>query len=180
MQYIEGLLVYDKKDKTFYVFDKKTNEKFSTFASWIQFLKIRKVFSGERSALVTIFFEPNSSSSSLASLLRTEQITYWKNNNSAGVAEVILFVKKYSISKQDIGIREIINGIEIIFFGRERKVEKNLIFKWQGNLISCELYILEKNIKEINGVTTGIAIERTLSEIDKIIHYVSKSKICTG
>ncbi|GBB96112.1 hypothetical protein RclHR1_26880002, partial [Rhizophagus clarus] len=37
-----------------------------------------------------------------------------------------------------------------------------------------------KNIKEIDGVATKIAIERTLSEIEKIINYVLKAKICTG
>lgn len=172
-------MVYDKKDKTFYVSDKKTNEKFNTFASWIKFLKSRKVFGGERSALVTIFFEPNSSSSNLASLLRTEQITYWKNHNSTSIAEVTSLVKKYTISKQDIGTREVINGIGITFF-REQKIEKDLIFKWKGNLISYELYILGKSIKEVNGIATEVAIKRTLLEINKIIHYVSKAKICTG
>ncbi|GES83518.1 hypothetical protein GLOIN_2v1819209 [Rhizophagus clarus] len=39
---------------------------------------------------------------------------------------------------------------------------------------------IEKNIKEIDGVATKIAIERTLSEIEKIINYVLKAKICTG
>ncbi|PKK59196.1 hypothetical protein RhiirC2_795176 [Rhizophagus irregularis] len=110
IQYVEGLLVYDKKDKTFYVFDKKTNEKFSTFASWIKFLKNKRVFSGERSALATIFFEPNSSSFNLASLLRTEQIPYWKSYNSASIAEVTLLTKTFITSNQKffgVGIREI-------------------------------------------------------------------------
>ena len=40
--YIEGLLVYDKQDKIFYVFDKKTGEKFNSFASWFKFLKVKK------------------------------------------------------------------------------------------------------------------------------------------
>ncbi|GET00444.1 hypothetical protein GLOIN_2v1486843 [Rhizophagus clarus] len=70
-RYVEGLLVYDKKDKTFYVFDKKTNEKLSTFASWIKFLKNKRVFSRERLALATIFFEPNSSSFNLTSFNKT-------------------------------------------------------------------------------------------------------------
>ena len=45
-------------------------------------------------------------------------------------------------------------------------------------MISCELYVLEKSIKKINGVETGVAIERTLSEIEKIINYVTVAKIC--
>lgn len=93
-------MVYDKKDKIFYVFDKKTNEKFSTFASWIKFLKNKKLFSGERSALATIFFEPNSSSFNLASLLRTKQIPYWKNYNSTSIAEVTSLIKTLMTSNQ--------------------------------------------------------------------------------
>jgi len=42
------------------------------------------------------------------------------------------------------------------------------------------LYVLEKDVKEINGIEAEIAIERTLLEIDKIIYYVSIAKICTG
>lgn len=159
-------------------------EKFNSFASWLKFLKIRKVFSGERSALATVFFEPNTSGFNLSSILRTtKQIPYWKNYNSATIVEVTSLIKKNITSKQeffDVGIREMTNGIEITFFGRGQRIEKNLIFKWQGNLISYELYVLEKNVKEIDGIMTRIAIERTCSEIEKTINYVSKAKICTG
>ncbi|CAB4434938.1 unnamed protein product [Rhizophagus irregularis] len=181
-QYREGLLIYDKQDRTFYIFDKKTNEKFDTFASWIKFLKIKKIFSGERSALATIFFEPNSSGSNLASLLKTRQTTYWKNYNSTNIAEVTLLIKSFKTSRHeffDIGIRENVDGISVIFFGREQKIEKYLIIKWQENLISYELNILEKYVKKINGIETGIATERTLSEIEKTICYISVAKICT-
>ncbi|PKK55861.1 hypothetical protein RhiirC2_801314, partial [Rhizophagus irregularis] len=181
--YIEGLLVYDKQDKIFYVFDKTTGEKFNSFASWFKFLKIKKIFGGERSALATIFFEPNTSGFNLSSILRTKPIPYWKNYNSATIIEVTSLIKKNINSKQEffsVGLKEIINGIGIIFFGKGQRIVKNLIFKWQGNLISYELYVLEKNIKEIDGVATKIAIERTLSEIEKIINYVLKAKICTG
>ncbi|EXX62503.1 hypothetical protein RirG_161160 [Rhizophagus irregularis DAOM 197198w] len=181
--YIEGLLVYDKQDKIFYVFDKTTGEKFNSFASWFKFLKIKKIFGGERLALATIFFEPNTSGFNLSSILRTKPIPYWKNYNSATIIEVTSLIKKNINSKQEffsIGLKEIINGIGIIFFGKGQRIVKNLIFKWQGNLISYELYVLEKNIKEIDGVATKIAIERTLSEIEKIINYVLKAKICTG
>ncbi|PKB95701.1 hypothetical protein RhiirA5_436214 [Rhizophagus irregularis] len=181
--YIEGLLVYDKQDKIFYVFDKTTGEKFNSFASWFKFLKIKKIFGGERLALATIFFEPNTSGFNLSSILRTKPIPYWKNYNSATIIEVTSLIKKNINSKQEffsIGLKEIINGIGIIFFGKGQRIVKNLIFKWQENLISYELYVLEKNIKEIDGVATKIAIERTLSEIEKIINYVLKAKICTG
>ncbi|CAB4483945.1 unnamed protein product [Rhizophagus irregularis] len=176
-QYREGLLIYDKQDKIFYVFDKKTGEKFGTFGSWIKFLKVRKIFSGERSALATIFFEPNSSGSNLASLLRTEQSSYWKNCDSISIAEVTSLIKTEFFG---VEIRDIINGIGVTFFGKEQKIEKYLIIKWQKNLISYELYVLEKSIKEINGIETGITSERTILEISKIIHYISMTKICIG
>ncbi|PKK57529.1 hypothetical protein RhiirC2_797860 [Rhizophagus irregularis] len=104
----------------------------------IKFLKIKKIFSGECSVLATIFFDPNSSGSNLASLLRTRQTPYWKNYNSANISE------------------------------------------WQENLISYELNILEKRVKKINTIETGIATERTFSEIEKTICYISVAKICTG
>uniref|UniRef100_U9T622 Uncharacterized protein n=1 Tax=Rhizophagus irregularis (strain DAOM 181602 / DAOM 197198 / MUCL 43194) TaxID=747089 RepID=U9T622_RHIID len=166
--------------KLVYFFIRKHN---ITFASWIKFLKNKRVFSGERSALVTIFFEPNSSSFNLASLLRTEQIPYWKNYNPTSIAEVTSLIKMLTNSNHKffgVGIREIIDGIGVTFFENEQKLEKDLIIKWQKNLISYELYILGKSVKEINGIVTGIATERTLSEIDKTIHYVSMTRICIG
>ncbi|PKY31028.1 hypothetical protein RhiirB3_393008 [Rhizophagus irregularis] len=179
-QYREGLLIYDKQDKIFYVFDKKTGEKFGTFGSWIKFLKVRKIFSGERSALATIFFEPNSSGSNLASLLRTEQSSYWKNCDSISIAEVTSLIKTEFFG---VEIRDIINGIGVTFFGKEQKIEKYLIIKWQKNLISYELYVLEKSIKEIYGIETGITSERTILEIrfEKVvqlhgIHLVRNQK----
>ncbi|RHZ46935.1 hypothetical protein Glove_603g8 [Diversispora epigaea] len=183
MKYREGTLIYDKKDKTFYVFDKKTSEKFDTFSSWITFLKVNKIFKGARSALATIFFEPNFSSSNLASIMRTEQNPYWKTHNLASIAEVISLIKTNITSKQEffgVGMREIINGIGITFFGKENKVEKDLTIRWKKNLISYDMFVFEKRVKKINGIATGDAIERNLSEIEETIQFVSKSKICPG
>lgn len=134
------------------------------------------MFSGERSALATVFFEPNSSGLNLASILRTEQIPYWKNNNSASITEVTTLIKEFN----GVGIREITDGIGITFFGKDLKIEKDLIFNWQENLISCKFCVLGKSIKEINGTITEIAIKRTLTEIKNIINYVSTAKICSG
>jgi hypothetical protein len=178
-------LIYNNKDRTFYVFDKKTGEKYNTFSSWFFFLNTIKVFRGARSALATIFFEPDSSSSSnLASILRTtEQIPYWKICNSASITEVTSLIKTNIASKQEFfgaAIREIINGVGVIFFGKEDKVEKDLIIRWQENLISYDIHVLEKKSQNINGIVTGIAIERNLSEINETIQFVSKSKICPG
>ncbi|CAI2185759.1 10946_t:CDS:2, partial [Funneliformis geosporum] len=102
-----------------------------------KFLKSKKIFGGERSALATVFFELNTS-------------------------EVISLIKKNINSKQeffDIGLKEIIDRISITFFGKEQRIVKILIFKWQRNLISYELYVLEKDIKEIDRVVTKTVIE---------------------
>ncbi|RIA79301.1 hypothetical protein C1645_841014, partial [Glomus cerebriforme] len=58
------------------------------------FLKIKKIFGGERSALATIFFEPNTSGFNLSSILRTKPISYWKNYNSATIIEASYFLEK--------------------------------------------------------------------------------------
>ncbi|PKY57852.1 hypothetical protein RhiirA4_511067 [Rhizophagus irregularis] len=180
----EGTLIYDKKDKTFYVFDKKSGKKFNTFSSWINFLKIKKVFKGTRSAIATIFFEPNSSGLSLASILRTtEQVPYWKIHNSASILEVTSLIKTNIATKQEffgVGMREIVNGIGITFFEKECKVEKDLIIRWQDNLITYDMNVFEKSVKKINGIETGIAIERNFFEISNTIEFVSKVKICPG
>ena len=66
-----------------------------------------------------------------------------------------MLIKKNINSKQeffDVGLKEIINGISITFFGKGQRIVKNLIFKWKGNLISYELYVLEKDIKEIDAI----------------------------
>ncbi|RIA81374.1 hypothetical protein C1645_837117 [Glomus cerebriforme] len=100
-----------------------------------------------------------------------------KNYELTSIAEVTSLIKTYF---SGLGIREIINGISVSFFKREQKIEKYLIIKWQRNLISYELYVLEKSVKEINRIETGIATKRTLSEISEMIHYVSMAKICIG
>ncbi|CAB4490506.1 unnamed protein product [Rhizophagus irregularis] len=121
--------------------------------------------------------------SSFSKTKGTEQISYWKSNNSTSIKEVTSFIKTLIASNQkffSVGIREIFNGIGVTFFESKQKLEKDLIIKWQNNLISYELYVLGKSTKEINGIATGIATERTLSEINKTIDYVSMTKICTG
>jgi hypothetical protein len=97
--------------------------------------------------------------------------------------EVTSLIKTNITSKQEFfgaGMREIVNGIGITFFGKEDKVEKDLIIKWQDNLISYDMNVFEKSVKKINGIETGIAIERDLFEINKTIEFVSKAKICPG
>ena len=63
----------------------------------------------------------------MVSLLRTEQIPYWKNYNSATIIEVTSLIKKNINSKQeffDVGLKEIINVISISFFGKGQRIVK--------------------------------------------------------
>ncbi|CAG8508571.1 4983_t:CDS:2 [Diversispora eburnea] len=53
----------------------------------------------------------------------------------ASIAEVTTLIKKFN----GVGIREITNGIGITFFGKDLKIEKDLIFNWQENLISSKI-----------------------------------------
>ncbi|CAI2200444.1 20089_t:CDS:2, partial [Funneliformis geosporum] len=86
------------------------------------------------------------------SLLRTEKISYWKNSNSASIEEV------RSLIETNITLKQELFGVGI------REIVNEI----------------EKSIKKINEVETGVAIERTLSEIEKIINYVTVVKICIG
>src|SRR5207244_906549 len=112
-----------KKTKLSMYLTKKHVKNLRLFLLGLLFLKLENYLKGHNQALATIFFEPDSSSSNLASILRTEEQTpYWKTHNSATIAEVTTLIKINFISKQEffgIGIREIINGIGITFSGKE-------------------------------------------------------------
>ena len=112
-----------------------------------------------------------------------EQVSYWKTSPANSITEIASLIRANITSKQEffgVGMREITNGIGITFFGKEDKVEKDLIIRWEGNLISYDMHVLEKKVENINGVATGIAIERNLSDINETIQFASKLKICPG
>ncbi len=62
--------MFDATKKKAFVYDAKTDYKFETFSKWIDVLGSRGYFKGKRSALVTVFLEPNPSSPNIASILR--------------------------------------------------------------------------------------------------------------
>jgi hypothetical protein len=116
-------------------------------------------------------------------LRTTEQIPYWKTYNSASISEVTSLIKTIIASKLEffgVGMREIVNGVGIIFFGIGNKIEKDLVIRWQNDLIFYDMKVFEKCVKKINGAEIGIAMERNLFEISKMIEFVSKAKICPG
>jgi len=176
-------LIYDKDEKMSYVYDIKTGDKFNTFYSWMNAIKKMGTFSGKRSALATIFLEPNKSSPNLASILRTTQVPYWNNRPTANVFDVFSFVEqKIKLNEEfyGMGLREIEGGLVLTFFGNERKVEKDMIIKWNGILISYEVSVLGKVVKHFDLFSPGILKERTIMEVEEAIQCFYNAKICSG
>ena len=74
-------------------------------------MKKKGLFSDKRSALVTIFLEPNNSNSNLASILRiSDQAPYWSNRLTVTIVDVSSFIRqkiKLNGEFYGIGLREI-------------------------------------------------------------------------
>ncbi|CAJ0751439.1 9385_t:CDS:2 [Entrophospora sp. SA101] len=154
-KFVEGILIYDRSENMSYVYDPKSGNKFNSFFQWLNVLKKQGLFNGERSAIATIFLEPVTSSPNLASILRPSvQLPYWKNNSTA--------------------------SLRLIFFGSEGNVEKDMTIVWNGNLISYEVNVLGKVVKDIDLIRPGVAAERTFTDVEEAIEYVFDAKICNG
>ncbi|RHZ82964.1 hypothetical protein Glove_102g96 [Diversispora epigaea] len=68
-KYFEGVLFYNTKEKKAQIYCNKRNQMFKTFSQWINSLKKRGLFKGFRSAITTIFLEPDPISLSIATIL---------------------------------------------------------------------------------------------------------------
>jgi hypothetical protein len=81
-----------------------------------------------------------------------------------------------------MGLREIEGGLVLIFFGNDndRKVERDMIIKWNGTLISYEVSVLGKVVKHFDLFSPGISKERTIMEVEEAIRYFYNAKICSG
>nr|CAG8602218.1 16006_t:CDS:2 [Entrophospora candida] len=71
-------------------------------------------------------------------------------------------------------------GLRLIFFGSEGNVEKDMTIVWNGNLISYEVNVLGKVVKDIDLIRPGVAAERTFTDVEEAIEYVFDAKICNG
>jgi hypothetical protein len=183
-KFIEGILIYDKGENTSYVYDPASGNKFNSFFQWLSFLKKQGLFNGERSAIATIFLEPVTSSPSIASILRPSgQMLYWNNNSTATILDVVTSIKnkiKLNGKLAGTGLREIEQGLALIFLGSEGRVEKDMTIIWNANLISYKVSVLGKFVKNTNVLFPGVAAKRTLAEIEEVIEYVFDAKICSG
>ncbi|CAH1761767.1 4196_t:CDS:10, partial [Entrophospora sp. SA101] len=149
-KFVEGILIYDRSENMSYVYDPKSGNKFNSFFQWLNVLKKQGLFNGERSAIATIFLEPVTSSPNLASILRPSVQLPYWKNNST--ASIL----------------------------DRRKCRKDMTIVWNGNLISYEVNVLGKVVKDIDLIRPGVAAERTFTDVEEAIEYVFDAKICNG
>jgi hypothetical protein len=88
-KYFEGVIFYEPKEKKAYVYSVINDRKYGSFFQWMIGLKNRGLFKGHRSALATIFLEPNPTSPPIASILRTESNSYWKTITYTSIQDII-------------------------------------------------------------------------------------------
>ena len=99
--------MFDATKKKAFVYDAKTDYKFETFSKWIDVLGSRGYFKGKRSALVTVFLEPNPSSPNIASILRApDHGQYWKKSVAACIADVLSSIREMAARDGELQGRE--------------------------------------------------------------------------
>jgi hypothetical protein len=176
--------MYDIREKKAYVYCTKSDCKFETFCKWIIHLESWGLFKGHRSAVATIFLEPNPTSLSIASILcEPDYIPYWKAISLINTSDILSAIQEKILPEEEFegtAIQQINKGLEFHFFVKECQPEKKLIIITKDSLHSCEVYVLNQRVKEIYLPFSIEAIERTLSEIINIIRYVFSVKICHG
>jgi hypothetical protein len=183
-KYFKGIIMYDGKEKKAYVYCIKSDRKFETFSQWINILKSQRLFKGNRSAIATIFLEPNPTCPSIASILcETDYLPYWKATSLINPSDILLSIKEKILPGKEFfgtAIQEISEGLEFRFIAKEGQPEKKLLIFSKSGLHSYEVYILNQIVQEKYLPFPVKAIKRTLDEIMKIIGFVSNVKICHG
>jgi hypothetical protein len=180
------VLFYDAKEKKAYVYSIKDNRKYETFFKWITGLKNQRVFKGHKSALATIFLEPNPNSTPIASILcESNYRPYWKNSNCANIQDIFLLIQKEILPGRKFAgtiMQEINEGLELYFFNndKEKKSKKKMTIFAKGVLLGYEVWIFDKILQEIDLPFPVKAIKRTLDEIDILIQHIFSLKICYG
>ncbi|RHZ88001.1 hypothetical protein Glove_26g233 [Diversispora epigaea] len=152
--------MYDIKEKKSFLYCCKRDQRFETFSQWINSLKNRGLFKGHRSAIATIFLEPNPTSSPIATILReSDYKLYWKKTL-------------------------LINSIEIIKFFQDKILPGEEIcwncYKRNYGLQSYEVRIFNKVVQDIYLPFLVKAMKRTLNDIINIIRYIFSVEICHG
>ncbi|GBC04638.1 hypothetical protein RclHR1_00580003 [Rhizophagus clarus] len=157
-KYFEGIIFYDAKEKKAYVYSVINDLKYETFSQWMIGLKNWGLFKGYRSALATIFLEPN------------------PNN-------IVSLVQKESLGEgKFVGIimQEISEGLELHFFDEKKKLKKKMIISARGIFLSYKVWVLDQVLQEIDLPFPVRVMKRTLDKISNLIQYIVSLKICYG
>jgi hypothetical protein len=179
-KYFEGILFYDAKEKNAYVYSIINDRKYKSFSQWMIGLKNRGLFKGYRSALATIFLEPNPTSPPIASILRVKSNSYWKTITCTSIQDILSLIQKESLAGgKFVGIilQEISEGLELHFFNKRKKLEKKLVILAQGVFLSYKVFVLNQVVDLPFPVE---ATKRTIDEISSLIQYVFSLRICHG
>src|SRR2546429_3338761 len=184
-KYFEGVLLYDAKEKKACIYSVKNDHNYETFSKWITGLKKQGLFKGCKSALTTIFLEPNPASPSIASILCESNYTpYWKTSNCSNCASIqdilLLIQKEILLGGKFVGtvIQEINEGLELQFFNQKKKLEKKIMIFAKGGLLSYEVWVLDQILQEIDLFSPIRIMKRTLNEIDILIQHIISLKVC--
>ncbi|CAG8662061.1 3938_t:CDS:2, partial [Diversispora eburnea] len=148
------------------------------------FPTLKKYFKGHRSALATIFLEPNPTCQSIASILcETNYEPYWKTVLLINAQDILLNIKEKILPGKEFSgtaIQEINEGLEFKFAMKDGQPEKKLIIFSKNGLHSYEIHILNKIVQDIYLPFSIKAMKRTIDDIINIIRYVFSVKVCCG
>ena len=175
--------MYDLKEKKACVYSIKDDRKFDGFSKWIDYLQGRGFFKGRRSAIATIFLEPNPTSPSIASILYTSEYTsYWKATSLINTTEILSSIQEKILPGGEFAgtvVQEIIGGLEFRFF-KEQQLKKKLLILTKSGSHRCEVYVLNQIVQVACLPFPIKEMKRTLDEIIMIIRYVFSVSICHG
>ncbi|CAG8783516.1 10264_t:CDS:1, partial [Rhizophagus irregularis] len=141
------------------------------------------LYKGYRSALATIFLEPNPSGPSIGSILRSKSNSYWKVSTYANIQNILSLIKRESLTGgkfMGTVIREISKGLELHFFNNKKKLEKKILIFAQGIFLSYKVWVFDQVLKEVDLPFPVKAMKRTLDEISNLMQYVFSLKVCCG
>ncbi|CAG8671585.1 10107_t:CDS:2, partial [Dentiscutata heterogama] len=180
-RYFEGILMFDAKEQRTYIYSLINDYKYETFSKWINGLQKCGLFKGQRSALATVFLEPNPTSLPIALILHiSEYIPYWKSIASANIEDIFLYMQskiKPEGKFSETTIRYQDKYLEIYFF-KQQLLEKQLLIKAKRILITYEVFVCNQLVKEEYLPFLTKAIKRTYDKVKNFIEYIYNLNIC--
>ncbi|CAG8785304.1 22603_t:CDS:1, partial [Gigaspora rosea] len=125
------------------------------------------LFKGQQLAFAIVFLEPNPTGLPIASILCTsEYILYWKLIASANIEDIFLYMQseiKLEEKFSENTIRYQDKYLKIYFF-KQQQLEKQLLIKAKGILITYKVLVYNQFVKEKYLLFLTKAIKRTYNE----------------